>query len=118
MTVDRVAPLSPHPSAVSTTLCPAVAYLGVLSLSFPLHQQGLDVERQATDLDTSGAPALLSATGQELLCALLQLWAPSPLSIAQPLQLLTLISRDGFCCCSLGLRQGKPLTWGSTCIIL
>lgn len=77
----------------------------MLSLSFPLHQQGFDLEGQTTDLDTAGAPALLLATGQVLLCALLQLWALSPLSIAQPLQLLTLISRDWFCCCSLGLRE-------------
>lgn len=61
---------------------------------------------------------MLMATGQVLFCALLQLWARSSLFIVQPLQLLTLISRDGFCCSSLGLRQGKPLTWGSTCIIL
>lgn len=32
--------------------------------------------------------------------------------VAQPLWLLTFISRDHFHFCSLGLRQGKPLTWG------
>lgn len=113
-----MASLSPHPSAMSTLLCLAVACLGVLYLSFPFCQQGSDLEGQATDLASAGAPALLLATGQVLLCGLLQLWALSSLSIMQPLQLLTLISRNGFCCCSLGLRQGKPLTWGSTCIIL
>lgn len=95
----RVAALSPHPSAVSTVLCLAVACPGVLSLSFPLQQQGSHLEGQATDLATAGAPALLLATGQVLLCALLQLWALSSLPIAQPL-LFTLFSRDEFCCCS------------------
>lgn len=60
VTVDRGAPLSPHPRAGSTALCLAVVCPGVLS-SFPLCQQGSDLEGQAGHSRSPSPAALCSA---------------------------------------------------------
>lgn len=63
-------------------------------------------------------PALGCRVGASLHAPLQLLGTITALAAAQPLRLLALISRDRFKFCSLGLRQGKPLTRGWRCTVL